>query len=129
MKINFHSIELTIQDNELGCTVIFSDSKSAGEQFKTEDELINSIDKYFLIQRSYPEFENENDWYTVESSETEIDFSQKDKIYVTLRQKEIEIYCAGVTHIISQNLSDKEHSQLDKVLRARFKDEVEMIGE
>jgi len=129
MKINFRSIELTIHDQELGCTIIFSDSKSADDQFKTEEELINSDKKHFLIQRTYPEFEDEIDWYTVEASEIDMNFSQKDSIHITLRQKEIEIYCSGITHIIEQALSKKEYSQLDKVLRTRFEDKVEMMGE
>jgi len=56
------------------------------------EELLNQAGKYLLIQRSYPENEYENDWFTIESSEIDIDFSQKDDMYIKLCKDEFEIY-------------------------------------
>ena len=49
--MNFQCEELTISDDELGCTVKFSDSKSLDDQFMTIEEIMNSDEKYLLIQR------------------------------------------------------------------------------
>jgi hypothetical protein len=51
--MNFQCEELTISDEELGYTITFSDSKSSDDQFKTIEEIMNSEEKYLLIQRTY----------------------------------------------------------------------------
>ena len=126
--MNFECKKLTITDDpDFGCTIEFSDTIERNSESMTVEELFNPTSKYLLIERSYPEEENEIDWYTVESSEIEIDFSQKDNIYVKLIPTEFEIYCSGVTMVIGLNLSDQEYSELNKILRTRFKGKVVMI--
>jgi hypothetical protein len=128
--MNFKCKQLSITDDfDFGCTIKFSDTIDEYVENLTVQELIegHNNQKYLMIQRSYPEDEFENDWYTIETSENEINFSQKDKMYVTLDQKKFEIYCAGVTIVIGLKLSDKEHSHLDQTLRTRFKDMVVMM--
>lgn len=125
----FECKKLTISDDPgFGCTVEFKDSIN-DDQNLTIEELLNPSHQYLLIQRSYPEELYDSDWYTIETSLTSIDFSQKDGMYVKLCQKEFEIYCAGVKIVIGLNLSIKEYSRLDKVLRMRFKDKVVMLKE
>ena len=53
MKIN--CIEISISDEELGCQVTFSEKKDLGEESAnmTVQEIIDSIGRYLLIQRSY----------------------------------------------------------------------------
>ena len=123
--MNFECRQLTINDDpDFGCTIEFNGTIENYNENLTIEEQLSPSGKYLLIQRSYPEEEFENDWYTIETSVTEIDFSQKDKMYVNLNQKEFEIYCAGVTIVIGLKLSKKEYSQLDKTLRTRFKDKI-----
>lgn len=124
--MDFECKQLTItDDSDFGCTIEFSDTIDKYDKNMTIEELMN--DKYLLIQRSYPEEMYENNWYTIETSVTEIDFTQKDKMYVRLNQKEFEIYCAEKTIVIGLNLSAKEYSKLDKTLRTRFKEKVVML--
>ena len=58
MKLN--CIEISINDDDLGCQVTFSEKKDLGEESAnmSVQEIIDSIGKYLLIQRSYPEFES-----------------------------------------------------------------------
>ncbi len=128
--MNFECRQLSITDDpDFGCTIEFNNTIENFNDNLTIEEQLVPTGKYLLIQRSYPEDEFENDWYTVETSEIDIDFSQKDEIYVKLRQKEIEIYCSGITMVIGLKLSDREYSKLDKILRTRFKDKVVMMKE
>ena len=127
--MDFECKKLTISDDpSFGCTIEFKDSDN-DDQNLTIEELLNPSHQYLLIQRSYPEELYDNDWYTIESSLTPLDFSQEDGMYVKLSQKEFEIYCAGVKIVIGLNLSTKEYSRLDKTLRKRFKGKVVMMNE
>ena len=130
MSLNFKCEQLTItDDSEFGCTIEFSDSVDKVDEFTPLEELLHPKNKYLLMQRSYPEDEDEIDWYTVETSEIEIDFSQRDNIYVTLNKNEFKIYCSGVTIRIELKLFDKEYSNLVMILRTRFKGKVVMLKE
>lgn len=127
--MNFECKQLKITDDpDFGCTIEFNDTVEVYRENMTIEELINSVGKYLMIQRSYPEDEFENDWYHIETSEADIDFNQKDSMYVKLNRKEFEFYCSGVTLVIGLTLSDKEYTKLDKILRTRFKDKVVMRG-
>jgi hypothetical protein len=126
--MNFECKELNIsEDPEFGCTIEFKDKIEDYSENMSIEELWNPSGKYLLIQRSYPEEEDDIDWYTIETSETEIDFSQKDKMYVKLSPKEFEIYCSGETVVIGLNLSAIEYSKLEKTLRTQFKDMVVLL--
>ena len=128
--MSFKCKQLSITtDPDFGCTIEFSDTKDQNDENKTVEELMHPTKKYLLIQRSYPEEEFENDWYTIESSEIDIDYNQKDNMYVKLNQNEFEIYCSGVTINVSINLNDEEFSKLDMTLRTIFKDKVVILKE
>ena len=115
MKIN--CIEISISDEELGCQVTFSQNKRLGEKAAemSIQEIIDSTGEYLLIQRSYPEFEDESDYiyyethnveYTGELSDYEMVLS-KERFELKLPNGEIEV---------SINPTDKEFSNLKKVL-------------
>ncbi|MEN8188156.1 MAG: hypothetical protein ABFR05_13600 [Bacteroidota bacterium] len=55
--MKFNCIEISIRDEELGCQISFHENKDLGEKTEnmTFNERMNSIGKYLLIQRSYPE--------------------------------------------------------------------------
>jgi len=78
MKIN--CIEISISDEELGCQVTFSEKKDLGEEATnmTVQEIIDSIGRYLLIQRSYPEFEVESDYIYFETHNEEYAGELKD---------------------------------------------------
>lgn len=119
-KVDFICKNLSITDDpNFGCTVEFSDSL----ENKTEeiDDIINSTEKYLLIQRSYPEDIDEIDWYTVETSENETVLNQKDKIIIKIKRSLFEISWSGSKLIIELELGDSEYNKLKKTLQKKFK--------
>ena len=120
--MNFHCETLSITDDpDFGCTISFSEGKTENEQFKSMNELLHPTEKYLLIQRSYPEDEDETDWYTVESSEDSSGFSQNEKIVIWKLNKElIEISWGGASVTIGTDLSDKRITESKQMLKQRF---------
>src|SRR5690606_1594123 len=122
MTMNFQCEELTISDEELGCTIIFSDSKSADDQFKTIDEIMNSEEKYLLIQKTYPEDDYEYNYYHIESSESDTELDFEDKMTVRLSREKFEISWSGDQLKIGLDLTDRELNALKEVLEVVFKE-------
>lgn len=123
--MNFECKKLNITDDpDFGCTIEFTDTIEQQTENMTIEELFNSKTKYLLIQKSYPEDEDENDWYTIETSESDIDFNQKDKMLVTLGPEKFELNYSGELIVIGLNISDKEILNLEKTLRSQFKEKV-----
>lgn len=125
-KVDFICKNLSITDDpDFGCTVEFSDSL----ENKTEeiDDIINSTEKYLLIQRSYPEDIDEIDWYTVETSENETELNQKDKIIIKIKRSLFEISWSGSKLIIGLELGDSEYNKLKKTLQKKFKDKIILL--
>ncbi len=124
MTMNFQCEELTISDEELGCTITFSDSKSTDDQFKTIDEIMNSEEKYLLIQRTYPEDDYEDDYYHIESSESDTELDSEDKMTVRLSRENFEISWSGDQLKIGLNLTDKQLKDLKEIFEIVFKERV-----
>ncbi len=125
--MNFQCKELTISDEEFGCTVTFSDSKSFDDQFKTVEEIMNSEEKYLLIQRTYPEDDNDVDNYHIESSETDIEpISDDIKMTVAMDRERFKIDWPEAHLEIGLNLTDKELKDLKEILETRFKDRIRL---
>ncbi|MFD1553638.1 hypothetical protein [Putridiphycobacter roseus] len=127
MKINFQCIELTIQDDELGCTVIFSDSRSADDQFKSEEELINGVDKHLFIQRSYAEDEYDLENYYIASSESDSEFNSSEKIFLKLNNSRLVFNWNAEEIIIGLKLNNQELANLIQVFESTFKERIAII--
>ena len=71
--MKFDCKEISIDDEEVGCAVTFSENTNQGIYVKeqTVDEIMNSIEKYIMLQRTYSEDEFEKDYYYFESSDFE----------------------------------------------------------
>ena len=126
--MNFECKKLDITDDPVfGCTIEFTDTIETDSEDMTIEELYSPTVKYLLIQRSYPEEVDEKDWYTIETSEANINFSQKDKMYVTLSPNRFEIYCSGEKIVIGLNLSEKKYKTLEKTLKNQFREMVVLL--
>ncbi len=115
MKIN--CIEISISDEELGCQVTFSEKKDLGEESAnmTVQEIIDSIGRYLLIQRSYPEFEDESDYIYFETHDEEFSGELSDYEMVLSREQfELKLIDGKIEVLI--NPTDKEYSELKKIL-------------
>ena len=115
MKIN--CIEISISDEELGCQVTFSEKKDLGEESAnmTVQEIIDSIGRYLLIQRSYPEFEDESDYIYFETHNEEFAGELSDyEMILSREQFELKLIDRKIEVLI--NPTDKEYSELKKIL-------------
>ena len=99
--MKFNCKRISINDEELGCTVSFYDRKQdiESQAEMTVNEIIKSIGKYVMLQRTYPEDEFESDYRYVETSSPDIVGELKNfriklsrtKISMTYSNEEIEI--------------------------------------
>jgi len=115
MKLN--CIEISINDEELGCQVTFSENKSLGEESEnmTTSEIIASIGRYLLLQRSYSEDEFDSNNYYFETHNENlcgdlIDYQMK----LSRINFELEIQDEKIE--VSINPTEKEFKELKKVL-------------
>ena len=69
--MKFSCKEISIDDEDLGCTISFSENvdNDGFEKERTIDEIMDSIGQYITLQRTYPEDEFEKDYYSFESSD------------------------------------------------------------
>lgn len=112
---------MTITDDpDFGCTIDFCDTVEE----QAVEELFNPRSKYLTIQKSYPDEEYDNDWYSIETSEGDLEFNQRDLLYVTLNREIFRLDCFIESIVIGLNLSEDEFIKLDKTLRNQFKDKV-----
>lgn len=68
--MKFNCKEISISDEEYGCTLILSEKKdndTAEKEIKV-DEILSSTGQYIMLQRTYPEDEFEKDYYYIETS-------------------------------------------------------------
>lgn len=110
-------IEISISDEELGCQVTFSEKKDLGEESAnmTVQEIIDSIGRYLLIQRSYPEFEDESDYIYFETHDEEFSGELSDYEMVLSREQfELKLIDGKIEVLI--NPTEKEYSELKKIL-------------
>ena len=123
MKMDFQCEELIIEDEEFGCTITFSDAKISDDKFKTAEEIMNSEEKYLLIQRSYPEDDDDVDNYHIETSENDIELLSDDiKMTVTIDREIFKIDWPGAHLEIGLSLTDMELKSLKEILEKRFID-------
>lgn len=125
-KMYFQCKELWISDEEFGCTITFSDSKTSEDRSKNAEEIWNSNEKYLLIQRTYPEDDFEPDYYHLESSEFETGPDSNDIVTVRMDPKRFRISWKGVILVIGLDLTKKEIKNLKNVLESRFKNRIKI---
>lgn len=115
MKLN--CIEIAISDEELGCQVIFSEKKGLGEEIAnmTVEEIIDSIGRYLLLQRSYPEDEFENGNYYFETNDENLCGDLVD-YEMLLSRTRFDLKIQNETIEVEINPTEKEYLQLKKIL-------------
>lgn len=119
--MNFECKKMTITDDpDFGCTIDFCDTVEE----QAVEELFNPRSKYLTIQKSYPDEEYDDDWYSIETSEGDLEFNQRDLLYVTLNREIFRLDYFIESIVIGLNLSEDEFIKLDKTLRNQFKDKV-----
>lgn len=127
--MNFKCQALSITDDpDFGCTIQFSDTADHGfNENQSIDEIVNSNEKYFLLQRSYPEDFDEDDYYSIETSESEVELGYLDKIIIELSKERIKIRWSWVQVEIGLSLQENEFAKLERILKRRFKEKIIML--
>ena len=115
MKLN--CIEISINDEELGCQVTFSENKDLGEETANMSvkKIIELIGRYLLLQRSYPEDDFESDYIYFETHDENyagelVDYEMvlsKSCFELKLQNEKIEVLI---------NPTEKEYSKLKEIL-------------
>jgi len=115
MKIN--CIEISINDEELGCQVTFSEKKDLGEETANMSiqEIIESIGKYLLLQRSYPEDDFASGNYYFETHDENLCGDLVD-YEMMLSKTRFELKILNETIEVAINPTEKEYTQLKKIL-------------
>lgn len=115
MKLN--CIEISINDEEFGCQVTFSEKKDLGAESEnmSVNEIMESIGRYLLLQRSYSEDDFDNDYIYYETQNE--NFSGKLTDYeMVLSKKCFELKLRHGELEVLINPTEKEYSKLKEIL-------------
>ena len=116
--MKFDCKEISISDEEFGCTLTLSEKEDDGvsEIEMAIDEIMYSTGQYFLLQRTYPEDEFESDYYYIETSNPDKSGELKDFSINLCRTQFLMTYDNEVFEI-SINTNDQEFESLKKILK------------
>jgi hypothetical protein len=123
--MNFICEELSIIDDRgFICTIEFSDKTNL--EYKEDDCNEEKTDnrKYFRIERSYPEELYENNFYSIESTESVTELGFLDKIVIYLSRDLIKINWCSDRVEIGLKLNNQTFARLRKILKTRFKEKI-----
>ena len=115
--MKFDCKEISISDEEFGCTLTLSEKEDNGasETGMTIHEIITSTGQYILLQRTYPEYEFESDYYYIETSNPNKSGEFKDFSINLYRTQFLMTYDNEIFEI-SINASNQEFESLKKIL-------------
>jgi len=115
--MKFDCKEISIIDEEFGCTLTFSENVDDGiaQMNMTTDELMNSSGKYLMLQRTYPEDEFDKDYYYIEMSDFDKSGEFEDFTIDLYRRQFLMTYCDNLFEI-GINIDDKKFENLMVVL-------------
>ena len=117
--MKFDCREIAINDEDLGCTVTFSEEvgKGLSQIDGSIDEIIASTKgQYILLQRTYPEDEIERDHFYVETSNPDKAGELKDFSIELFRSRFLMSYQNEI-YDLSIQVSDNEFKNLIKALK------------
>ena len=109
--------EISINDGELGCEVTFSENEDLGSKNENMSlkEIIDSIGRYLLLQRTYPEDDFGRDYYYFETHDENLGGELED-FEIVLSRHCFELIFDSEIIEISINPSDKEFADLMHIL-------------
>ena len=116
--MKFECKEISISDEELGLTITLSEKQDDGiAQMKISiDELMNSFGQYLLLQKTYAEDEDEEDYYYIETSMPDKSGELRD-FDINLNRGQFLITYCNEAFEIGINANDQEYDNLRKALK------------
>ena len=114
--MNFVCKEISINDEEFGCTVTLSEKEDSGFDYEeTVEEIMNATDQYLMLQKTYGEDEFEEDYYYIESRDFEKSGELED-FEIFLTDTEFIITFENEKYVIQISPNRKVFDELKKVL-------------
>jgi len=115
--IRFDCKEISISDEELGCQVTFSETPDLGAATENMSfkEIEESIGKYLLFQRFFPEEEFDSDELYFETHDENFGGHIEDFV-LTLSRHFVKLSLDSEIIDVSINPTDSEFSELKRVL-------------
>ena len=114
--MNFVCKEISINDEEFGCTVTLSEKEDNGFDYEeTVEEIMNATYQYLMLQKTYGEDEFEEDYYYIESRDGKNTRELQD-FDIFLTETEFIITLEDEKYVIKINPNRKIFEELKKVL-------------
>ena len=115
--MRFDCNEISISDEELGCQVTFSEIPylGAASENMTLKEIDESIGKYLLFQRFFPEEDDNIDNSYFETHDENLCGNFED-FKITLSKRSLKLTINNETIVVSIKPTDYEYSELKRVL-------------
>lgn len=109
--------EISINNGEFGCEVTFSENEKLGSKIENMlyKEIIDSIGRYLLLQRTYPEDDFDRDNYYFETQDENL-CGDLENFEIVLSRHCFELKFDSEIIEISINPSNKEFSDLMHIL-------------
>jgi hypothetical protein len=126
--MNFTCEKLSITDDRGFICIVEFTGKTDPEN-KGIEETSHNYQKYFRMQRSYPEELYENDFYSIETTESATELGFLDKIIIYLNRDLIKIEWCSDRVEIGLKLHAKNFDRLRNILKSRFKEKIIMFEE
>jgi hypothetical protein len=115
--MKFECKELSIDNAEIGCSVTFYDKKGEytfGKE-QTVAEMVHSLGKYIILQRTYAEDEFEEDYYYFETNDFEKS-GELNTFNILLTKTEFILTIENEKYEIQINTIEKEWNELKEAL-------------
>jgi hypothetical protein len=116
--MKFDCKEISISDEEFGCTLILSEKEDNGasEIEVTIDEIMTSTGQYILLQRTYPEDEFECDYYYYIEKSNPFKSGELKDFSINLYRTQFLMTYDNEIFEISINTNKQEFESLKKIL-------------
>ncbi|HUX59290.1 MAG TPA: hypothetical protein VMV77_20125 [Bacteroidales bacterium] len=126
--MKFDCKEISISDEELGCQVTFSEIPDLGAATENMSlkEIEESIGKYLLFQRFFPEEDFDSDELYFETNDENLCGDIED-FKITLSRHSVKLRLDSETIDVSINPTDDEFSDLKRVLPIIINNHGELI--
>ena len=116
--MRFDCKKISINDDELGCSLTLSENKDDGiSQIEmTTEEILNSIGQYIMLQRTYPEDQFEEDYFYFESSDFDKSCELNDFV-INLSRKVFQLTFEDINIEIKICVDDHIFEKLKQILK------------
>jgi hypothetical protein len=116
--MKFTCQEISISNEEFGCTIFLSDTMEEYEFEKEQSnhEIIESLCQYIMIQKTYAEDEFEEDYYYFETSDHDKS-GELNEFEITLSENNFIFKTENDTYEIEINANEEEFNELKEALK------------